>query len=361
MSLLGYLYGITSERRLAEEIRLNLAYLWFLGYDLDEQPPDHSILSKAGARYGQRAYRQFFSEIVRQCRSEGLIEGDRIYLDATLVRADASLDSLVSRPLYGQLPDVDAYLDKVWTENATPADDESDDGDSPPPSAGGTSKMAANERRVSRTDPEAAIVNANKKGLFLARKVHVAVGGGPARIIAALVATPGDRPEGHQVEELLGQHFWLAGRKPEEVVADRGYCFTSVYELLWRQRILPSIPRKKPWRKTAAARKRLGFEYVPELDRYRCPKGKWLCNIRIPKKEYNLYRTHRYACRDCDLKAKCTRSDRCSISRPVQTSFRRWVDDHLATTKEGDMAEALLGRDRLRRPESQPRSRAGSP
>ncbi len=52
MSLLGYLYGITSETRLAQKIRLNLAYLWFLGYDLDEQPPEHSILSKARARYG---------------------------------------------------------------------------------------------------------------------------------------------------------------------------------------------------------------------------------------------------------------------------------------------------------------------
>jgi transposase len=48
MALLGYFYGITSERRLAEECRLNLAFLWFLGYDLDEEPPNHSILSKAG-------------------------------------------------------------------------------------------------------------------------------------------------------------------------------------------------------------------------------------------------------------------------------------------------------------------------
>jgi len=52
MALLGYLYGITSERRLADEIRLNLAYLWFVGYDLDETPPDHSILSKRGRDMG---------------------------------------------------------------------------------------------------------------------------------------------------------------------------------------------------------------------------------------------------------------------------------------------------------------------
>ena len=53
MMLLGYLYGITSERRLAEECSLNLAFMWYLGYDLDETTPDHSVISKARSRYGQ--------------------------------------------------------------------------------------------------------------------------------------------------------------------------------------------------------------------------------------------------------------------------------------------------------------------
>jgi transposase len=65
MGLLGYLYGITSERRLAEEVRLHLAYRWFLGYDLDEATPDHSALSKARARFGLPVYTACFMEIVR--------------------------------------------------------------------------------------------------------------------------------------------------------------------------------------------------------------------------------------------------------------------------------------------------------
>jgi len=195
MALLGYLYGITSERRLVEEIRLNLAYMWFLGYDLDELPPDHSILSKARTRYGLRAYRQFFSEVVRKCREAGLIDGDRVYLDATLVRANASLDSLVSRPLYRQLVDADEYIGRLWTDNPS-------EGNGGPPqtreSSGGEAKpvkQTANQRRVSRTDPQAAIISDKKKGLFLAHKVHVAVDGGPARVTTGVVVTPGDRPE----------------------------------------------------------------------------------------------------------------------------------------------------------------------
>src|SRR5919202_2854492 len=103
MALLGYLYGITSERRLAEELRLNLAFRWFVGYDLDERTPDHSVLSKARARFGVTVYQAFFAEIVRQCEQAGLIRGDTLYLDSTLARANAALRSTSSRVLTGQL------------------------------------------------------------------------------------------------------------------------------------------------------------------------------------------------------------------------------------------------------------------
>src|ERR687885_1822120 len=103
MALLGYLYGITSERRLAEELRLNLAFRRFVGYDLDERTPDHSVLSKARARFGVTVYQAFFGEVVRQCEHAGLIRGDTLYLDSTLVRANAALTSTCSRMLAGQL------------------------------------------------------------------------------------------------------------------------------------------------------------------------------------------------------------------------------------------------------------------
>jgi hypothetical protein len=99
MALLGYLYGITSERRLAEELRLNLAFRWLVGYDLDERTPDHSVLSKARARFGVTVYQAFFAEVVPQCEQAGLVRGDTLYLDSTLMRADAALTSLGSRVL----------------------------------------------------------------------------------------------------------------------------------------------------------------------------------------------------------------------------------------------------------------------
>src|SRR5919199_6331260 len=117
MALVGWLYGITSERRLADELRLNLAFMWFVGYDLDERTPDHSVLSKARARFGLTVYEAFFAEIVRQCERAGLIRGDRLYLDSTLVEANADLGTVGARALVAQLAGGDEHLAAIWEGN----------------------------------------------------------------------------------------------------------------------------------------------------------------------------------------------------------------------------------------------------
>src|SRR5919201_5716829 len=120
MALLGYLYGITSERRLADELRLNLAFMWFIGYDLDEMPPDHSVLSMARHRFGVTVYQAFFTEIVRQCERAGLIVGQYLYVDSTLVRANADRASVGSRALLEQLASVDEHVTALWRDNPDP-------------------------------------------------------------------------------------------------------------------------------------------------------------------------------------------------------------------------------------------------
>ena len=99
MMLIGYLYGIPSERRLAEEVRLNIAYRWFAGYNLDEETPDHSVFSKARARFGRDLFLLVFKEVLSRCIEAGLVKGDAILVDCTLIDADASMKSLVGLEL----------------------------------------------------------------------------------------------------------------------------------------------------------------------------------------------------------------------------------------------------------------------
>ncbi|MCL4377003.1 MAG: transposase [Actinobacteria bacterium] len=100
--LIGYLFDIRSERKLVEEISLNLAYRWYIGYDLDETIPDHSIFSKARARFGKKLFCQIFEEILKTATSLNLVSKDTLLIDSTIVKANASkLRSVVIEGVIG--------------------------------------------------------------------------------------------------------------------------------------------------------------------------------------------------------------------------------------------------------------------
>lgn len=94
MWLIGYLYNISSERQLEQEVNLNLAYRWFLGIPLHKRIPDHSTLSEnwSGRFQAGEVFRELFDEVVERCKEGGLIQGEAIVTDSTHVKANASYD-----------------------------------------------------------------------------------------------------------------------------------------------------------------------------------------------------------------------------------------------------------------------------
>jgi transposase len=89
--LLGYLYGITSERRLVDELRMHLAWRWFTGLGFDQEIPDHSTFSKN--RHGRfqesNLFQELFERIVDQCIRAGLVKGENMSVDGSLILANA--------------------------------------------------------------------------------------------------------------------------------------------------------------------------------------------------------------------------------------------------------------------------------
>ena len=160
MLLIGYLYGITSERRLAQEVSLHLAYRWFLGYDFDVSTPDHSVRSKARTRLGSEVFEEFFRQSIELCRQAGLLEEGPVYVDSTLMRASASMDSLTKREemvrpplsIAEDLQRLDQEADGA-EEHGSP-DPGEDEGPTPP-----SKPVPLNQKLVSRTDPEATLVD----------------------------------------------------------------------------------------------------------------------------------------------------------------------------------------------------------
>src|SRR5438105_6724890 len=94
LQLVMFFEGIRSERLLMRHAADRLSVRWYLGYDLDEPLPDHSSLTRIRERYGVEVFRRFFEKIVEQCQQAGLVWGKELYIDATKVKANASLESL---------------------------------------------------------------------------------------------------------------------------------------------------------------------------------------------------------------------------------------------------------------------------
>jgi transposase len=368
MALLGYLYGIPSERRLVEEIRLNLAYRWFIGYDLDEAIPDHSVLSKARARFGPTVYEAFFTAVVRQCERAGLIRGDRLFLDSTLVAAHADLDRVGSRALIRQLPPAGAHVADLWAENPEARDAEAatapavelgsgEQSAIPPvvaPSRAGDERRAPlhpagpddppsprpgplNERLVSRTDPDAAVVQRSGVPADLYYKVHAAVDGGPARIITAVTATSGAVADEHLLPRLVVDHEGNTRRSALDVAADTKYGTVDNYRWLEGRGLRAAIPFAEA-NSDSRAVPRSAFAYDSATDTYRCPNGAVLRNhgrtTTLAAHPLLIYRARPRECAACPLKQRCCGTAQVrSLSRPDDGGLRDRTTAYLATRR----------------------------
>jgi len=142
LMLLLFFYNVRSERELMETLPERLDWLWFLGYGLDTPIPDHSVLSKARKRWGEQTFKKFFERIVVQCVENRLVDGTKIFMDASLIDADASNNSVVdTQSLKRYLNEGYQELEKRLDERNTP-----------------TAPAVVNSRYISTTDPDASII-----------------------------------------------------------------------------------------------------------------------------------------------------------------------------------------------------------
>ena len=346
MLLIGYLYGITSERRLARELSLNLGYRWFLGYDFDQATPDHSVLSKARARFGPEVFESFFRRSIDLCREAGLLEEGPVYVDSTLIQASAAVDSLVPREDRVQPPlSIEEYVQRLYTENDPPEDEEP-----PPPSEpsqslrrrkrGEKALPQPNRELRSKTDPEATLVNRPEFGRHLAYKAHLAVAGRHGQVITAAVATTGIEADEHLLAEVLWQHRRLSGLKLAEVVADAKYGTSFNFLYLGRLGLSAFIPltRFGNMRKDIWGREH--FQWLQEEDAYLCPAGQKLRRYaQVRGSQRVQYRAPRGSCAACPFREQCTPSGR------ERTIHRSWGQESVERTEE--LLASPLGKQRL--------------
>jgi transposase len=290
LMLAGFFHGIVHDRKLMREAQVNLAIRWFAGYRLEERLPDHSSLSRIRQRWGEEKFKAIFQRTVNACIEKGLVSGETVHIDATLIRADVSWESITER-----------HAEQVVAENAMEGDSASD-------AAVGRGRgrpriQEKQPKKVSRTDPEATLVTTRRDiRLEPSYKQHTAVDDKEG-IIVDVEVTTGEENEGKRLVDTVDRIKGVTGKDLVNVTADASYAHARNYQELERRGINAIIPpeRERSKEKRIPIRR---FKYDGKHQVVRCPTGKILERSHRTEKGW-YYRAQRRACKACSLQKRC--------------------------------------------------------
>lgn len=305
LMLVGYLENLNSDRRIIATSRMRMDILYFIGYDLDEELPWHSTLSRTRQLYGEQTFMNLFKQVLKQCIDKGLVAGKRQAIDSVFVKANAAMSSLVEREI---LEDAGSYSKELDANN----DDEQSSPDDHAASKNESKKQPSdnavkrtNKTHVSSSDPDARMSYKPGKVTKLNYLGQVSVDTAH-HVITHIQAFHADNGDSSCLPEVLKNVIEnLSGGDIEvkEVLADAGYSGEAALLALDQNNILAFIPNKSGYKE-----KRDGFIYDPQNDRYSCPNGKHLTFRHLKKKGTNthkIYKTTVADCAGCPLKSSC--------------------------------------------------------
>ena len=286
--------NVASERELMSIVPERLDYLWFLGYGLEDKIPNHSVLSKARRLWGQEVFQRLFVRSVEQCVAAGLVSGDKLHVDASLIAANASKDSVVK-----SCPELIAAYATAYAAQEKKLNDPADR----------PSFQAVNDRAISRTDPDAGLVSKGGQGSHPAYHHHRAVDDAHG-VITAVETTSGSIAENKKLGALMEQHEHTTGCQIKTVVADHKYGTAENFVACHQQGVVTHLGDAKAKRgKVEGIFGEERFEYQPASDTYLCPAGQSLRRRRyIRRQRVWEYGANQATCAHCALRTQCTRS-----------------------------------------------------
>jgi len=290
LMLAGFFQGIVYDRKLMREAQVNIAIRWFAGYRLDEKLPDHSSLTKIRQRWGAERFKKIFQKTVQSCIDAGLVSGETVHIDATLIRADVSWESLTAK-----------YADETIKANADKEEDEE------PKRPGRPRSQKPKVKKVSTTDPDATMTTScNTFRMEPCYKQHAAVDD-TCGVIVDVDVTTGEQSEGNQLPEQIERIESNTGKKIKTVSADSAYAHGRNFELLENKDIDAIIPPQKENSKPRCIPIRR-FKYDSKNRIVKCPAGKTLTRRTENTKGW-IYRASPKDCRHCHLRNRCISRD----------------------------------------------------
>lgn len=322
MLLLGYCYSIRSERRLCQEVELNLAYRWFCRLGLEDRVPDHSTFShnRHGRFRVSDVLRKVFEEVVSACMKAGLVGGEGFAVDASVIEADASRFQRVegafvdwSAEELGRRP-VAEYMLALASENPT-------------------TNPERPAKAMSPVDPSAAWTTRGRHKVMFAYSLNYLIDLEEA-VIVDVEATPTRiTKEIDAAESMLERVEERFALKPERIAADVAYGTGEMLNALIERQIEPHIPVFEGPRRNTGRLSREAFAYDTVRDVYVCPQGHEMkTNGRVHDGTRLHYRARTHDCRHCPLKPRCCPRDlHRRIDRDINEAARDYTRALMAT------------------------------
>lgn len=321
--LLGYLYGVRSERQLMREVEVNVSYRWFLGLKLRDKVPDASTLSQNRRRRFSEStiYQEIFDQIVELAVNKGLASGSVLYSDSTHLKANANKNkydvSEVKVKAAEYLDALDAAIDEDRAAHGKkPLKDK--------PAA----EPETRQIKVSRTDPESGYMvrDGKPKGFFYLD--HRTVDGRHA-IITDTHVTPANVHDSVPYLGRLDRQRERFNFNIRAVGVDAGYAAAVITQGLEERNIYGVIGYRTPTHREGYFYKR-EYRYDEKLDVYICPNGQLLTYRTTNREGYRQYHSDATQCRNCPLRHKCTQSTNATkvVTRHVWESSRERMDEH---------------------------------
>ena len=292
--LIGYLFGVTSERKLVEELQMHLAWRWFTGLSFDQEIPHHSTFSKN--RHGRflesNLFQELFEAIVDRCMEAGLVEGEHLSVDGSFLLANASRLSRIPRE---QLPEA-AHVKRTVREYLADLKQENP-----------VEEPAHQQDQVSTTDPDSTYATKGKGAAELGYFNNYLIDNRSCVILGVQATAARLSQESAAAREMITRSAERRGCFPQSVAADTTYGNGELLAWLEERNITPYIRVKEspaPKTNLYAIEK---FTYDPETNSYQCPEGKQLTYLGVnPRNRNHIYRATRKRCRECSHKSQCT-------------------------------------------------------
>ena len=298
MLIVGYVFGIRSERGLCREVQVNLAYRWFCGLSIEDKIPDHSAFSRArNERFcNSEIFRSVFERVVGACIGAGLVGGEGFAVDASLIVADANKQRSTPGPRWNKELDAEA-VSRATKEYLATLDDAA---------FGAASDVAP--KFVSPSDPAAQWTGAMRGPAFFAYSDNYLIDVKFGIIMDVEASRAIRQAEVGAVKTMIERTEQRFALKPERLAGDTAY--GSGVNLNWLvndAKIAPHIPVDDKSKREDGTFSREDFTFDKERNVYICPAGKVLTTTGkvATDGETLYYRARTRDCRNCPLKSQC--------------------------------------------------------